>query len=101
MIVWLVEPLFPDIDQLHSVFELRERHTGKSFGDQLAIHVLQLSALSREGATGYDSIVERWARFLVADDSELERLAVHPRSRPGHVSRRPRPNSSTRGPSGS
>src|SRR5690606_4111041 len=27
-VLWLVESMFPDLDQLHSVFELRERATG-------------------------------------------------------------------------
>jgi predicted transposase/invertase (TIGR01784 family) len=76
VIVWLVDPLFPSLDRLHSVFELRERHTHALFGDQLAIHVLQLSALPPSCASGYDSRVERWARFLTArDDAEFEQLA--------------------------
>jgi predicted transposase/invertase (TIGR01784 family) len=79
VIVWLVDPLFPALDRLHSIFELRERHTHELFGPQLAIHVLQLSALPASPATGYDSSVERWARFLVARDAELDRLASeHP-----------------------
>lgn len=76
VIAWLVDPLFPDIERLHSVFELRERHTHVRFSDQLAIHVLQLSALSSPGSTGYDLKVERWARFLMAEsDAELDQLA--------------------------
>lgn len=39
--------------------------------------MLQLSALSSSQATGYDAIVERWARFLAArDDAELDQLAA-------------------------
>jgi predicted transposase/invertase (TIGR01784 family) len=72
-IAWLVDPLFPDIDRLHSIFELRERHTHVLFGDQLQFHVLQLSALSSGGYA--EPRVERWARFLMADDAELDRLA--------------------------
>jgi predicted transposase/invertase (TIGR01784 family) len=76
VIAWLVQPLFPSIDRLHSVFELCERHTHTLFSDQLAIHVLQLSALSPSLATGYDAQVARWARFLTArDDVELDQLA--------------------------
>jgi len=71
-----VEPLFPSADRLHSVFELRERHTHARFSDHLAIHVLQLSHLRPSGATGYDARVERWARFFVAEtDAEFEQLA--------------------------
>ncbi len=77
-IVWLVDPLFPEIDRLHAIFELRERHTHVLFSDQLEFHVLQLSALSSSRPTvGYaDPRVERWARFLMAsDDAELDQLA--------------------------
>jgi len=77
VIVWLVEPLFPELEQFHSVFELRDRHTHLRFSDQLAIHVLQLSCLSPSGAIGYDGRVERWARFLTEhEDAQLDRLAV-------------------------
>lgn len=76
VVVWLVEPLFPLLDRLHSVFELRERDTHIPFGDQLAIHVLQLGALSACSATDYNGIVGRWARFLMGDDAELDRLAA-------------------------
>jgi hypothetical protein len=72
-----VDPLFPDLDRLHAIFELRERHTHHLLTDQLQVHVLQLAALSRGSALGYaDPRVERWARFLMAqDDAELDRLA--------------------------
>lgn len=76
VIVWQVNPLFPSLDRLHSIFELRERHTNVSFGEQLAIHLLQLSALPASPSNGYDPRVERWARFLMArNDAELDRLA--------------------------
>jgi predicted transposase/invertase (TIGR01784 family) len=76
VIVWLVDPLFPALDRLHAVFELRERETHALFGEQLSIHVLQLSALPPVGTTRYASRVERWARFLAArDDAELDQLA--------------------------
>lgn len=76
-IAWVVDPLFPELDRLHAIFELRERHTHVLLSDQLQFHVLQLSALSPEGlASGYaDPRVERWARFLMGDAAELERLA--------------------------
>jgi predicted transposase/invertase (TIGR01784 family) len=76
VIAWLVEPLFPEIDRLHSIFELRERHTHTLFSDQLVIHVLQLSTPPSSRPTGYDARVARWARFLTAsDDAEFDQLA--------------------------
>jgi predicted transposase/invertase (TIGR01784 family) len=77
-IVWVVDPVPELPHRLHAVYELRERHTQALFGDQLAIHVLQLSALTASGGMGYhaDAQVERWARFLVArDDADYEQLA--------------------------
>lgn len=78
VIVWLLEPLFPSLSRLHSVFEMTERHTRTPYGDELSIHVLQLGALPLPGATGYDAVVERWARFFTRyhDDAELDRLAA-------------------------
>jgi predicted transposase/invertase (TIGR01784 family) len=76
VIVWLAEPLFPELERLHSIFELRDRHTPTVLSGQLAVHVLQLSSLSPSRPTGYDGRVERWARFLTArDDTELRQLA--------------------------
>ncbi len=78
VVAWLVDPLFPDIDRLHSVFELRERHSQRLFGDQLSIHVLQLTGLSDSDSTGYAARVERWARFFTHydDDTILDQLAA-------------------------
>ncbi len=78
-IVWLVQPLFPHLNRLHSRFELREPHLNIPWGDQLSIHLLQLSQRPRSptGATGYTAQVERWARFFTAqDDGERRRLAL-------------------------
>ncbi|MCA9709351.1 MAG: Rpn family recombination-promoting nuclease/putative transposase [Myxococcales bacterium] len=75
-IVWSVSPLFPSLDRLHCIFELRERHTGTRFSDQLAIHVLQLSVLAPHPTNRYDAKVARWARFFTArDDAERVELA--------------------------
>ncbi len=71
VIVWTVGPLFPDLDRLHSIFELRERHTHRLFGDQLAIHVLQLGSVGASATAGEDARVVRWARFLRARDRAL------------------------------
>ncbi|MEM9462955.1 MAG: Rpn family recombination-promoting nuclease/putative transposase [Myxococcota bacterium] len=77
VIVWLLEPLFPDLKRLHSIFELRERHTNRLFTDQLAIHVLQLSCLSESNSTEDDARVRRWARFFTAkEDADLDKLAA-------------------------
>ncbi|MEX1364584.1 MAG: hypothetical protein AB1Z98_15770 [Nannocystaceae bacterium] len=43
--------------------------------EHLGIHVLQLTALSRATTTGYAAIVQRWARFFLADPLELAALA--------------------------
>lgn len=76
-IVWLVEPLCPTLDRLHSIVELRERHTMTRWSDQLVIHLLQLAYRSPSGASGYTARVERWARFLAAEDeAQLDRLAT-------------------------
>ncbi|MEM9462954.1 MAG: Rpn family recombination-promoting nuclease/putative transposase [Myxococcota bacterium] len=77
VILWLLEPLFPDLDQLHSIFELRERHTNRLLTDQLAIHVLQLSCLSESKSTEDDARVRRWARFFTAkEDADFDKLAA-------------------------
>jgi predicted transposase/invertase (TIGR01784 family) len=78
VIVWLPKPLFPELDELHSIFELRERRRSIAFGEHLSIHVLQLSALPSPAETGYDVLVERWGRFFAAyDDPEtLAQLAA-------------------------
>jgi hypothetical protein len=77
VIVWLPTPLFPALDELHMVFELRERRRSVAFGAHLAIHVIQLSAVSSGKGSGYD-VVERWARFFVGydDPDTLARLAA-------------------------
>jgi predicted transposase/invertase (TIGR01784 family) len=78
VIVWLPKPLFPALDGLHSIFELRERRRPVAFGEHLAIHVIQLPALSSGEVSGYDVLVERWARFFVGydDPATLAQLAA-------------------------
>jgi predicted transposase/invertase (TIGR01784 family) len=78
VIVWLVEPIRELPHRLHTVYGLRAEHTNERFSDQLAIHVLQLSALPAADTMGYaaDPRVERWARFLAArTDADYEQLA--------------------------
>ena len=79
-IIWLVEPLFPELGHLHSLFELRDRFTGTRYNDHLAIHLLQLSPLTSSPTTGYTATVHRWARFLTArTHAEFDQLASeHP-----------------------
>jgi predicted transposase/invertase (TIGR01784 family) len=79
VIVWLKESVLPNLDRLHSIFEIRERHTNDPFGTisgHLSFHMLQLPRLSPSRAMGYAGKVERWARFFSADsDAELCQLA--------------------------
>lgn len=75
-IIWLVEPLALCHDRFHSVFELRDQHTGARLTDQLALHVLQLSCVPANPAPGPRARIERWARFLAAPSrAELDQLA--------------------------
>ncbi|MBX3234401.1 MAG: Rpn family recombination-promoting nuclease/putative transposase [Labilithrix sp.] len=80
LIVWMVAPLFPDLEQYHSIFELRERRTNKLFSEQLALHVLQLGFIHRDdgaGVTARDDALRRWGRFLLAKtEAELDALAL-------------------------
>ena len=77
VIAWLVEPMFPDLHRLHACFELRDRYTHTLFGDELTLHVLQLSMLAPSPRPGEDVRVHRWARFFMAQsDEELEQLAA-------------------------
>lgn len=75
-IAWLGEPLFPWVNRLHSIFEIRERHSFARYNDHFSLHILQLTHLQPSNRTGYAARVERWARFLLAKtDEEFERLA--------------------------
>lgn len=80
LVVWVVEPLFPELERRHSIFELHERHTNMLFSEHLSIHLLQLSkppVSSPYRLPCYDAKVERWARFFSADDdAELDQLAA-------------------------
>lgn len=73
VVVWLAEPLFSELDQFHSIFELRERATHLRYGDDLTLHVLQLSRLRKKTPDGtqpfvdrYAQLAELWGRFLSA-----------------------------------
>jgi predicted transposase/invertase (TIGR01784 family) len=77
VIFWLAQTMFDDLP-LHSIFELRERTTHRLFSDHFTIHLLQLEQLDRESGPSQDPDhvgVTRWARYLVATEAELARLA--------------------------
>ena len=80
VIAWVVEPLFPKLERLHSIFQLRELHTNTLFSEHFSIHLLQLSkphVPSPLRLPCYDAKVERWARFFNArSDADLDRLAA-------------------------
>ena len=68
-----MQPLFPELHQLHSVFELRERSTHQPFSQDLAVHILQLSEIPTQSGTARTSAehrVQLWARFLAARTDE-------------------------------
>lgn len=76
----MVEPLFPALERLHTVFQRRGLDTNVPLSGHLSVHLLQLSkrpVSSPSRLACYDAKVERWARFLNAsDDAALDRLAA-------------------------
>jgi predicted transposase/invertase (TIGR01784 family) len=81
-IIWMVRPLFEGLERLHSIFKLREEHTGTVFSEHTSFHLIQLSKLSPQSSlpwahpNDYAVQVERWARFFTArNPAELDRLA--------------------------
>lgn len=64
VVVWLAEPLFGELDRFHAIFELYERHSQFRYGDELTLHLLQLSKL--EGLPGslasYEQQPALWTR---------------------------------------
>lgn len=74
VVAWLAQPLFDDLHQFHSVFELRERDSHRLFSKDLAIHILQLPRIPSEPPSSEaenERMVRLWARFFSAK-SELE-----------------------------
>ncbi len=69
-VVWLAEPLFPTLEQFHSIFELRDRQTHFHYGPELTLHLLQLSKLPAEAgppprSSGkYVELTALWGRFF-------------------------------------
>jgi len=61
--------VFPDLKQLHTVFELRSRENPKVLlTEHLQIHYLRLGDLDRQKLTGLDALcidLQKWMQFLV------------------------------------
>jgi flagellar biosynthesis/type III secretory pathway protein FliH len=71
LIVWLDQPLVPDVGRFQRVFEFRERSSGELFGDQLAIHVLQIRDWKNVPPTSPPpTALQQWARFLSVESAE-------------------------------
>ena len=62
-------PVFPELKQLHTVFELRARENpAVLLTDHLQIHFLRLGNLDRQGLSGLDALcvgLQRWVQFFV------------------------------------
>jgi predicted transposase/invertase (TIGR01784 family) len=56
-------PLFPEIDDFHLIFELRERKRRTLFTDQMAVHILELTKF-RKAADELETPLDRWLYFL-------------------------------------
>lgn len=77
VVIWMVAPLFPELEQYHSIFELRERRTQWLFSEKVAIHLLQLAYIDVPSAepSPHAAAIRRWGRFLLAtNDAELNAL---------------------------
>ncbi len=62
---------------VHTVFELRERLSGKNFSDALSLHFLELPKFRRQPST-IDSRLTQWLLFLTLHThDQLEGLAMH------------------------
>src|SRR5215469_4656042 len=61
-------PVFPELRQLHTIFELRSRENPDVLlTDHLQIHFLRLGNLDRRDLSGLDSLcvdLQRWVQFL-------------------------------------
>lgn len=78
VVVWMLQPLVAELEQYHSIFELRERSTQRLLSSKLAIHVLQLAHIDAPSApvlSPAEAALRRWGRFLLAaTDRELNAL---------------------------
>lgn len=62
--------------RFHSIYEARELRDQTRLSDALSIHVLELPRLEQADAEGENLELQRWARFLRADDERtLQSLA--------------------------
>jgi predicted transposase/invertase (TIGR01784 family) len=61
-------PVFPELEELHAIFELRSREKPTVLlTDHLQIHYLRVGNVSLEGLSGLDSLcvdLRRWMQFL-------------------------------------
>lgn len=55
--------LFPNIDEYHLIFELRERRHQMLFTDQMALHILELTRFNK-GLSELTTSLDRWLYFL-------------------------------------
>ena len=63
--------------RLHSVFQLRERHSLQLLTDQLELHVLELPKLATAPERNEEPELARWCKFLSAtSDADLDELAM-------------------------
>jgi predicted transposase/invertase (TIGR01784 family) len=74
-------PAFPELQQLHTVFELRSRENPQVLlTDHLQIHYLRVGNLDRQSLSGLDSLcvdLQRWMQFLrFGSEWEEERMST-------------------------
>ena len=75
-VVWTVPLLVPQLEELHSVFMLRDAGARAIFSEHLQVHLLQLANLHRALHDQQEPEVVHWARFLTAQtEEEREALA--------------------------
>ena len=56
-------PLFPELDDYHLIFELRERRLQALFTDQMAVHILELPKFAK-AVERLATPLDRWMYFL-------------------------------------
>ena len=75
-VVWTVPQLVPQLEELHSVFMLRDADARAVLSEHLQVHLLQLANLHRALHDQQEPEVVHWARFLTAQtEEEREALA--------------------------
>jgi predicted transposase/invertase (TIGR01784 family) len=69
-------PVFPEVPAHHLVFQLRERHHGVDFTDQLQVHILELAKFTL-GGEQLTEPADPWLYFLCHGE-ELDTEALPP-----------------------